>query len=73
MSFPSPRSSAPEPVKYVARSGDMRHTEYGPLGLRDKFLVCHQMNRMNPMLVLSDDNSLTPNFLVHPMTNITAV
>lgn len=31
LSFPSPRSSAPEPVRYVGRSGDMRHTEYGPL------------------------------------------
>ena len=31
LSFPSPRSSAPEPVKYVGRSSDMRHTEYGPL------------------------------------------
>ena len=31
LSFPSSRSSAPEPVKYVGRSGDMRHTDYGPL------------------------------------------
>lgn len=31
LSFPSPRSSAPKPVNYVARSGDMRHTEYGSL------------------------------------------
>ena len=31
LSFPSPRSSAPEPVRYVGRSGDMRHTDYDPL------------------------------------------
>lgn len=31
LSFPSPRWSAPQPVKYVGRSGDIRHTDYGPL------------------------------------------
>lgn len=38
LSFPSPRSSAPEPVNYVLRSGDMRHTEYGPLAFKMSFL-----------------------------------
>lgn len=37
MSFPSSRLSAPEPVRYVGRSGDMRHTEYGPLAFGMSF------------------------------------
>lgn len=37
LSFPSPRSSAPEPVRYVGRSGDIRHTEYGPLAFGMSF------------------------------------
>lgn len=37
LSFPSPRSSAPEPVRYVGRSGNMRLTEYGPLAFGISF------------------------------------
>lgn len=37
LSFPSPRWSAPQPVSYVLRSGDMRHTEYGPLAFGMSF------------------------------------
>lgn len=51
LSFPSPRSSAPEPVKYVLRSGDVYgtlSTVPWPSGLVG--FVCHQMNQMKTML-----------------------
>lgn len=58
LSFPSPRSSAPEPVRYVGRSGDMRHTEYGPLAFGISGL-CQRKTRNEHKNVLSTKNANT--------------
>ena len=59
MSFPSPRSSAPEPVRYVSRSGDMRHTEYGPLAFGISGVYANGRHGMNRKNVLSTKNANT--------------
>lgn len=64
LSFPSPRSSAPEPVRYVERSGDMRLTEYGPLAFGISVVYANGRHGMNGKDVLSTKNAKsTKNFV----------
>lgn len=75
MSFPSSRWSAPQPVKYVGRSGDMRHTEYGPLAFGMSCFVWLQPFEKRAAFIVKNFFYITQPFvpLQHPRWRVASV